>query len=62
MRDSFESRDFSVIRWIPGTENYADALTKRNLRINDRLTQMFRTDLWELYFSRGATLDSAEWR
>lgn len=62
MRDSFESQELNVLRWIPGTENYADALTKRSLRINDRLSEMLRTGVWELDFSRGAKLDSAEWR
>ena len=62
MRDSFESQELNVLRWIPGTENYADAMTKRNQRLNAKLTRMLQTGLWALDYSHGAKLDSAEWR
>ena len=62
MCDSFESQELKVLRRVPKTENYADALTKRNIRINDRLENVLRTGLWQLDFTRGAKLDSAQWR
>ena len=62
MRDSFNSPELNVICWISGSESYADAMTKRNLRINDRLTRMLATGLWDHDFSRGAKLNSSQWR
>ena len=47
MRDSFENEEITVIQWIPGVLNFADALTKRNL-------QMFR-DLIKV--ARDGTID-----
>lgn len=37
MRESFESGEPNVVRWIPGLANYANALTKRNLEMSPRL-------------------------
>ena len=33
LRNSFEARQLNILRWIPGTENIADALTKRNITL-----------------------------
>ena len=61
MRDSFESQELNVLRWIPGTVNYADAMTKRNLRLNHQLTRMLQSGLWNLDYTHGAKLESARW-
>ncbi len=39
-RDSFESGEISVIQWIPGQKNIADALTKRNPVMNRALNSI----------------------
>ncbi len=36
LRDSFDAGEISVLQWVPGKHNIADALTKRN-------TMMYRT-------------------
>ena len=45
LRDSFENGEISTMQWIPGTENLADALTKRNIvmfrKLNDVMTSGF---------------------
>ena len=62
MRDSFESEELNVLRWVPDTVNYADAMTKRNLRLNYGLTRMLQSGIWNLDYTRGAKLDSSQWR
>ena len=60
MHDSFESQELNFLRWIPGTEKFTDAITKRNQRLNDTFNLMLQTGLWMLDYSRGAKLDSTE--
>lgn len=43
MRDSFESGEISVMQWIPGRLNLADALTKRNVEMYRELNQVMTT-------------------
>ena len=43
MRDSFENGEINVIQWIPGKDNLADALTKRNRVIFETLNKVART-------------------
>lgn len=40
IRNSFESGELNVLRWIPGTENVADVLTKRNLKLYKKLNDI----------------------
>ena len=37
IRNSFESGELDVVRWLPGTINVADALTKRSREFYDKL-------------------------
>ena len=37
LRDSFETGEIKVMQWIPGSQNLADALTKRNVVMYRRL-------------------------
>jgi len=43
MRDSFEIREISVMQWIPGKQNLADALTKRNTEMYSTLNKVMST-------------------
>ena len=38
MEDSFENGEISVMQWVSGTQNPADALTKRNVEMFKILT------------------------
>ncbi len=40
LRDSFESGEISVLQWIPGQNNIADALTKRNVVMYRKLNNI----------------------
>jgi len=48
LRDSFESRDISILQWIPGAVNIADALTKVNpamfLKLNKIMVSGYLAD------------------
>lgn len=61
MRISFESQELNAIRWIPGTSNYADALTKRNAPLWKKLNDMLYSGLWDVNTSHGCVLNSEEW-
>ena len=45
MRDSFETGEISVMQWIAGKRNFADALTKRNLDMFKKLNVVMRSGL-----------------
>ena len=40
VRNSFESKELIVVRWISGPTNFADALTKRNLHLFKELNKV----------------------
>ena len=43
LRDSFENREISTMQWIPGADNLADALTKRNVSMFAKLNKVAKT-------------------
>lgn len=61
MRDSFESKQLNIFRWIPGTENFADALTKRSAAISQRLNSMLVFCSWDLDITQSLRLDADNW-
>lgn len=61
IRASFESHGLNIVHWIPGTENYSDTLTKRNIRLSKRLSMMLTTGIWDVKECLGAALHSASW-
>lgn len=61
IRDSFEAHELDIIRWIPGTENIADALTKRNLRLYKRLNHMCTEGIFDVDLKAGMKVDSTHW-
>lgn len=61
MRDSFESKELNVVRWIPGIHNFADALTKRGTTISQRLNAMLVFSRWDLDLRISSRLDADEW-
>ena len=60
-RDSFESRDMDVLRWIPGSVNISDALTKRNPTSHRLMNRICSSGILELPHHRSLELDSSEW-
>lgn len=62
IRNSFESGELDVLRWIPGTENVADALTKRNLQLYKKLNKMCAEGRLTVDLSRGYTVDGDTWK
>ena len=62
LRDSFESQELNVLRWIPGTENIADALTKRNTKLYQTLNKICITGYLLTEIEHGHSLDSSTWK
>lgn len=62
MRDSFESKQLNVVRWIPGPSNFADALTKRNIIMFKGLNDMLSHGVGNVDLSEGCRLDSDSWK
>lgn len=62
IRNSFESGEWDVLRWIPGTENVADALTKRNMTLYKKLNAMCAGGRLTVDLSLGYTVDSDTWK
>lgn len=46
MRDSFESSELNVVRWIPGSKNIADALTMHTPNISMELNKWLSSGTW----------------
>lgn len=61
IRDSFESREIDVIRWIQGTVNIADALTKRSTHSQRTLTRIARDGRLKLPLHKSFAVDSDRW-
>lgn len=62
IRNSFESGELDVLRWIPGTENVADALTKRNIKLYRKLNDMCAGGRLNVNLKLGYTVDSDTWK
>ena len=62
IRDSFESSDLDILRWVPGTSNIADALTKRNNKLWKDLNDYCVTGYLPPDLLHGHSHDSAEWK
>lgn len=60
VRDSFESGDIDMLRWVQETSNLADALTKRNAEMN-RILMILRTEKMNLPKHRSFHLNSRTW-
>ena len=62
LRNSFESGELDMIRWIPGTTNVADALTKRCISMYRKLNRMCVHGRMDLDLSTCYTLDNKTWK
>lgn len=62
IRNSFESGKLDVLRWIPGTENVADALTKRNNALYRKLNEICVSGWLSVDLSLGYAVDIDAWR
>ena len=62
IRDSFESKEVDVIRWIPGIRNVADSLTKRNVKLWNDLNGICATGILDSELLQGQSHDSTEWK
>ncbi len=60
IRDSFESRDLDALIWVPGTDNIADALTKRNVELQKTLALVCNKGLFPK-LPEQCRVDSHEW-
>lgn len=60
IRDSFEARDLDALIWIPGTDNIADALTKRNIELQKKLALVCGTGQFPK-FPEQCRVDSDTW-
>lgn len=61
IRDSFETQDINVLRWVQSRANIADALTKRNLESHRLLNKILRTGYLSLPPHKSFELDSKYW-
>lgn len=58
MRDAFEAKELNIVRWIPGVQNFADALTKRSPALSERINVMLVMGRWDLDLRLTSRLDS----
>lgn len=61
IRDSFESRELDTLRWIKGSANIADALTKRNPVLYRLLNDIFIDSRLYVNLAEGVQLSSVFW-
>lgn len=62
IRNAFESGDLDSISWVSGTKNVADALTKRSLKLSQKLSAMLSTGIWSSDLNSGIHHDSDNWK
>lgn len=58
LRDTFESKELNSIKWISGSANYANVLTKHKLPLSLKLNSMLCKVEWHLYTTRSCMFDS----
>ena len=61
IRNSFDSGELDVLRWIPGKINIADALTKRNIVLYRMLNKIATTGKLSIDVHHGYELHSRTW-
>lgn len=61
IRHSFESHELDVVRWLPGRENVADALTKRNRVLWLKLNELLSSGVWDVDMGMGKAHDGSVW-
>ena len=61
IRDSFESKEIDVLRWIKGTSNISDALTKRNIVLYQLLNDICRDGVMYVNLDNGFELYATQW-
>lgn len=61
IRNSFDSRELDLMRWIPGTVNPADALKKRTPNTSKLLNELTSGGLMCIDLRSGYALDSQSW-
>lgn len=60
IRNSFESQELDV-RWIPGKDNVADALTKRNVQMHKKLNSICINGILNIDLNAGRMVDKENW-
>lgn len=61
IRNSFQSQELDVMRWIPGTGNIADALTKRDKALYKKVNELCADGLLNVKLNSGYEVDSETW-
>lgn len=61
IRNSFESQELDAIRWIPGKDNVADALTKRNVQMHKKLNDICVSSILKINLNVGHLVDKEHW-
>lgn len=61
IRDSFESQELNVLRWVQGPVNVADGLTKRNPNSQRLLMRLLNSGVLQLPIHDTFAVDSEQW-
>lgn len=61
IRDSFESRDITAIRWVQTFANLADSLTKRNPTMHRLLNKILTTGILQIPRHEFREVNSTDW-
>lgn len=62
IRNSFDSQELNYMRWIAGTSNPADALTKRNPNTSSLLNELVSKGIMCIDLKSGFARDSRTWQ
>lgn len=62
IRNSFETNELERMRWISGTINIADAVTKKSTTLFITLNNICSSGYLEMDFEAGYSIDSAAWQ
>ena len=62
IRNSFESTELDILRWIPGPANISDALTKRKLQLYATLNKICTTGRLLVNFGYIFSLERRTWK